>query len=268
MVDANYSYLVNEVLPKLGFDEIFDEKLRSAMKVGIDPIELKAAEIRKIGDFTYNIVLEKATGEQLRPEQEPFYFVNRIEVSFKKNGEEKLRQHTFGLYKQRGHSLAQMRNLMNGNYVHNTFRKGDEVVGRWQGIDFSKPKEDGSYEMRSIYDKTIQWNVTRDLSKLPHINSLTQEMKEDMLRSLYNGDNVATSLKINGSKEQVYLRANPRSASLDVFNADGKKISLTKNSLQLVPDDLTDKQNLREAANLAMGADDTLEPGKNLKNTR
>ena len=161
-----------------------------------------------------------------------------------------------------------MRNLMNGNYVHNTFRKGDEVVGRWQGIDFNKPKEDGSYEMRSIYDRTIQWNVTRDLSQLPHINSLTQEMKEDMLRSLYNGDNVATSLKINGNKEQVYLRANPRSASLDVFNADGQKISLTKNSLQLVPDDLKDKQNLREAANLAMDADDTLEPGKKLKKTR
>lgn len=269
MVEKNYSYLVDEILPKLGFNEIFNDKLRAAMKVGVEPIELKAAETRKVGEFTYKIVLEKNRGENLSSDQEPYYFANRIEVSFKKNGEEKIREHTFGLYKQRGHSREQIRNLMNGNYVHNTFRKGDETVGRWQGINFNKPKEDGTFELRSIYDRTIQWNVTKELSNLPHINSLTQEMKEDMLRSLYNGDNVAVSLKINGNREQVYIRANPRTTSLDIYNADGQKITLpSKNSLQLVSDEVTEKQDLHEAASIAMDACAKLETGQGQKKKR
>lgn len=264
MVEANYSYLT-DVLNNLGFGEIFNEKLRSSMKMDLAKIELKATEPRKNGEFSYNVVLEKGKRENMAPDQEKFWFANRIEVSFKKNGEDEPRLHTFGLYKQRGHNVHQMRNLMNGNFVHNTFKKGDETIGRWQHIDFGTAKEDGTHPLKSIYDRTIQWNITRDLSALPHSNSLTQEMKEDMIRALRNGDNVAATLKNEGKWEPLYLKANPKAARIDVYNADSVKVNLTKTTMQLVQESPAAKESMKESAKMLVAGENQQTTGKGLR---
>ncbi|MBC9909112.1 hypothetical protein [Chitinophaga varians] len=249
MVVANYNFLT-EVLENLGFKNgLFNDRLKSAMEMGLPKIELKAMMEKKVGNFTFNVVLEKGDGKNLSSDQERFWFANKIEVTYKKHGEETPKQHTFGLYKQKGLPVEQMINLMKGNYVHASYRstKTGQMVNKWQYVDFRSFNKNGEHPLNSIYDDRIQWNITKELSALPHINGMTQEMKEDLLRALRNGDDVAVSLRVNGKKEDLYLKANPRSAQIDVFNGEGEKVVLTKPSFQLMEEHSTKED-------LAMGA--------------
>lgn len=249
MVEANYSYLVNDVLPKLGFNEILDEPLRSAMKLGLEEISLKVIDKQPGGDFQYNVVIEKGKGEMNDPEKERFYFANRVEVTYQMHGESKPRQHTFGLYRQKGFPVNQMRNLMKGNYVHNTFRKDGQEHGRWQYVDFKAVKDDGGHPLKSIWDNNLDWNVSRELSELPLVNQLTREAKEDILRALHNGEEVAAVLKIDKKSEQVALRANPQRMGIEFYDSQGLKIGSNSPKMTVV-DDGKHSRNLKEAATL------------------
>lgn len=230
MVQENYIFLT-EALEKLGFQNIFNNQLNIAMKLDLPLIELKANDNRKDGLFNFNVQLEKWKNPPVG--KEDYYSINRIATGFKPENGDPAKKHTFGLYLQKGFNVNQMRDLMRGHYVHGQFKtdKG-ETLGRWQFVDFKNKNEDGTHPMKSIYDKNIEFNVTKQLNDLPHI-AATQDDKEWMLRALYNGQKVSASLKIKGVKEDVMLLANPRTATIDVYNAKGEKINLTKNTMQV-----------------------------------
>ncbi|PSL42832.1 hypothetical protein CLV51_11048 [Chitinophaga niastensis] len=233
MVEKNYSFLT-ETISNLGFGNIFDEPLRNAMKLGIQVVELKANAKRKIGDYGFNVVVEKGKAITPSQNQDDFYFANRIHVQFKEHGINEEKSHTFGLYKQKGFTVAQMESLMRGRFVHNTFRNTDtnEMVGRWQYIDFKITKEDGTHPLKSIYDNKIEFNVVKEIGNLPGL-SATQEEKESMARRMKDGSDIAASIRVNGVKENVLLRANPRIAEIEAYNLQGVKIPLKQNNMQL-----------------------------------
>ncbi len=250
-------YLTEEVLPSLGFGEILDERLHQSMKMGLEKIELKVRDQQPSGEYLYNVVLEKQKVNPEDPERERRYYANRVEVTFKMNGEKEARQHTFGLYKQKGLPLNQMRNLMKGNYVHNSYWKEGVQKQRWQYVDFSKTTEEGVHPMKSIWADSIEWNLAKELSALPHVNALSADVKEDLLRAMKNGDNVAASIKMDGSRQNVMLRANPKKSAIEIFKPDGEKISLGKKTgLSVVNDGQMGSKNLKAASELVTDAFD------------
>lgn len=252
MNTENYFYLTENVLPRLGFAEVFDEKLMTMMNLDLETINLKAKVTDDRGEFTFTVVLEKPDRNEEVLEKDRLYFANRIVGEFQKNGEKTSYKHTFGLYKQYGFNADEMKNLLNKNFVHVEYKKDNRFEGAWKCIDFGWTNEQGEHRMKTIRDSNIAWDIVKDISKIPFSNSVSQDDKEGILKKLYAGDHVPVFVKVNGNKELCTLRANPRNVHLELYNKNGDRMVIeNKNGLKLVDEPIHEKstaKNLSQAA--------------------
>jgi hypothetical protein len=233
MIQENYVYLT-ERFAALGFSNVYNSALQTAMKLDLPKFDLSARELKKNGDeFIFKATIEK--GKNAPSGKDSYYYINRFDVSLQKPGNELIREQSFGLYMQKGFNAVQMRSLMNSRYVHGNYKKDDEVIPRWQYVDFSVKKEDGNHPLKSIYDRNIDFDVVQLISALPHI-AATQQAKENMVRSLYNGEYAAATIRVNGQTENVFLLANPKATEIEIYNSQGNRINLTNNSMELITD--------------------------------
>lgn len=228
----NYQYLTEDVLPQLGLAGVFDAALKTKMELGLKEFDLKAKAKENDTEMIYAPKFAKSEGD--------YYFLNLVKATRVDKEMEPFEQ-TFFLYKQRGYSAQEMKNMMrDGGAVYKTFRKDGQTVGRWSMLDRNKTLESGNHPVKSYYDNTTGFNLVRELSKLPIVYT-SQEEKELLLKSLQSGDRAAVSLKQNGQRERIYIEAAPNLGRFIQYNAKMEKVNLTNTNLQVVQDDKTEQ---------------------------
>jgi hypothetical protein len=227
----NFNYFIEDVLPQLGFNGIFNDALKTQMQLGMKEFELKAIAKKGETEMLYALKFEKKEGD--------YYFLNAIKAARTDKGMDPVEQ-TFALFKQRGYNADEMKNMLReGGSVYRTFRKEGETVGRWTKLDLGKSNEDGNHPMRSYYDNTTGFNLAREISTLPVIHA-SQEEKELLIKALQSGERVPVSMKQNGQKERMFIEATPYLGRLTVYNNKMEKVAFLNNTMEVVKDQKND----------------------------
>jgi hypothetical protein len=228
MEQRNFQYLTEEVLPKLGFAGVLDKELETKMKGGEPEIELRASSKKADTEMLYALKLRKGDGD--------FYFLNSVKAT-RTDKDMKPVEQTFGLFKQTGYTAEEMKNMLReGASVYRTYRREGQTVGRWTRLDLGKTNEEGNHPMRSYYDSNTNFNLARELSKLPVIHA-SQEEKEILLKALQGGERASVAIRQNGQKERMYIEATPHLGVLTLFNSKMEKITMNNNTMAVVKDE-------------------------------
>ena len=224
MVQKNYDFLTENVLPGLGFAKTFDDALKANMEAGKDKISLTAAE--KISDktFAYQINLER---------KEEMYYLNTVKASITNEKQEVIAQE-FQLFKQRGFNRSEMDNLLEGRAVYKNYVNAQgERNGQWTWLDLSKTNEKENHIVRTKNDKSHDFRIVKELSKIPLV-MMTADQKEDLIFDLMKGKRVAVNLIQAGGRERMFIEANPKISRISVYNGQGQEIQLVKEKSNLV----------------------------------
>jgi len=215
MVEKNYQFL-SEALSQLGFGDNLNDALRTKMTLGMPEYALKFGK-KEDGDF---------------------YFLNAYHAKLTKENGEVLSQN-FPLFQQRGYSAEETYNLLSGRAVYNSFRKEGETISRWSRLDFSTQNDKGNFPIKSYYDNKSNFNLVKELSKLPLISN-TQEEKEALIRGLQKGNLEPVVVKQQGNRERMFIEATPQHQKVTVYNASMEKVNLVNNKMQVVQDEKLD----------------------------
>ena len=227
MVEKNYQFL-SETLSQLGFGDTLNDALRTKMKLGMPEFELKAKDTYDKDQMLYSLKFAKK-------EDGDFYFLNAFNAKLTKENGETVSQN-FPLYKQRGYSAEESYNLLSGRAVYKTFTKEGERVGRWSRLDFTSQNEKGNFTLKSYYDNTSNFNLVKELSKLP-LMATAQEEKEALIRGLQKGNREPVIVKQQGQRERMYVEATPQQQKVTLYNNSLEKVNLSNNKMQVVQDE-------------------------------
>ncbi len=226
MVQKNLDYIIERVLPNLGFGEVPIENALSA-RMALDlpsfAIHLSKKD-NSNNEMKYELKFDKS-GEM--------YYLNAINAELKKPNAEPIKNE-FRLYNQRGFNADQMKNLLEGRSVYRYFiNKEKQRVGVWSHLDFNTTNENGNPLLRQSYENSMNFNLASALSALPNFNA-TQQEKEILMKSLQDGDLTSISLKRGGVREIIYLEAAPHKNMLVAYNSNMEKIELTRSTMHVV----------------------------------
>jgi len=221
--DKNYLFLTNS-LARLGFEGVFDQPLKTAMKLGRENIALQADLPNKDEHMLFTPKFSKNGGD--------YYFLNSVEVTLSKKDLNPI-THDFFLYQQKGYDIRQMKNMLEGRSVYSTYRDSGRQVELYRRIDFTAKDERSNNMVRSTYVDKQRYNLEALLSKMP-VQGMTNEEKFAVIDALRNGDRVGVTVKQGNNRERVFMEATPHIGTITVFNAQGDKINISQNQLRLV----------------------------------
>lgn len=226
MHQDNYVYLQDK-LTALGFDGIFDQVLKANMALGQKQFEMKAQSEMPEGTLLFTFDLSHAQKETQHPNE--YYFLNSVLATLTKEGQETL-QHKFMLFKQMGNNIDQMKNLMAGRSVFETFQKNGRTVEVWRRIDFKSKDQYENTMMRPTYDR---FSLEKELNKLP-FNKTDVKERAMIIAKLKDGDLVKADIKQGSNIETVSLIAMPHLGVINMLNAKGEKVSINNNNLKVI----------------------------------
>ncbi len=231
MNQVNYQFLV-ETLERHGLSHpAINNALKTKMTLGSEEFDIGGMKLM-FGKDEMRFTAKFGKGES-RGNDEGFYYLNKFKATItKENGQ----THTaeFALYKQKGFNTNEMFNLMDGRPV---YKKPRNEEGRWMKVDFKNVDENGFARMRSYYDSTTNFNLPRELEKLPVVYAKTQD-KENTILDLQRGERVSAAMKIDGKRDIVNIGVSPQLGGLTLYDADMKPIKHTNSqSIEMVLED-------------------------------
>ena len=228
MNEKNYQFL-SRALGKLGFEDSLNNALRTKMQLNFDSFDLRAKVTHGSDQMVHELHFDKKKDGE-------FYFLNNQTVTLTKPNEQPITQR-FGFFNQSGFSNEEAYNLMNGRSVRNTRTEDEKTYVVWTYIDFNSEKnKHDNYVMRSPKENDLKFDLKETLDKLP-IQSLSPAEREKLEQSLASGNVVSATVKVAGQLEKVNLTANPTMRMINVVDGEGKKVSLSKNKVELLPED-------------------------------
>ncbi len=228
MNEDNYQFLVR-ALGKLGFEDSLNDALRTKMQLNFPSFDLKA----KVNHGNEYVIHE------LKFEQKKtggLYFLNSQNVTLVKEDKEEVKQR-FPFFNQKGFSNEETYNLMKGRSVRNKVNiEGKEVI-RWTRIDFAAEKnKNDNFIFRNAKEEDSNFSLVKELSKLP-IQSLSQEDKESLLKSLQMGNRESVFIRREGQRERVYLEASPNTNSINAYNSQNERMSFSNSKIQVMQEE-------------------------------
>ena len=118
-------------------------------------------------------------------------------------------------------------NLLSGRYVqHNTGPADGTDKGAWIQLDFNDKDNAGNFKIKT-FPPGYGYDLLQGIKNLPLKEYQTIEGMEVLIKSLAAGNRQEATL-LNDSKEQkIFLEANPQSRSINIFDGQLKKTSLS-----------------------------------------
>lgn len=245
MEQKNYEYLADKVLSQdLGFGDSLKNDLEASMK---------------LGQPTFNLVLSGRnanTNQEVkfeitnfnRKDENSYYMLNGpVKVHVKNPDTKEEKTGVFKLFYQKGFSMKEMLNIMNGGIEYKASREKGEEVHRIHFLSNKKDPETGEQKLSSVSFKMS--DLAKKFSALPGIPT-TQEKIEQMMQKVLSGDQVTTLLtKDNGEKVSTNITLS-RNAGLILKDAKGDYVNLKNESLEKLGfERVLDQPNANKTAN-------------------
>lgn len=170
------------------------------------------------------------------------YIFNRYVASVEKANGEKLEQ-SFSIDKGKGVTAKEAYNLLQGRAVYKelTNSKGGDYRA-WMQLDFDKKDEKGNYAVNK-YTDNYGYDLRESVAKFPVLELDGGEKEKELLRSLERGNAQAVSIDKDGEPLKVFLEANPKYKSVNVYDEHFK---MMKHENLPKIERLTEKQSAHE----------------------
>jgi hypothetical protein len=196
--------------------------------------------------LTHNSEINKqaldATLHLKKSDTTDMYFFNKYDLNLKKrdNQADDLQQ-TFYVTKGQGVTLKEAFNLLNGRAVHKelTPKEGDKYKA-WIQLDLTQKDEKGNYK-RQQYHENYGYDLKKELQKLP-ISDNNAEKEEKLTKSIQKGNIQAVDITLGEKEVRVFVEANPQYKTLNLYDANMKKLTNEQKQEMMVNSSETNSQ--------------------------
>lgn len=219
---------LKEVLQKMGFVNI-DHKLPQLLKQGQPDFSISVSHYQNGKErIEYDLFFTK--------NQKGDFQFEAYKAVFR--GENKLgetRQRTFQVEQGAGFSAKEAANLLAGRAVQKEhFTLERERQNRWMQLDLNDKDAAGKFRVKEYQ---TSFDLKQLIAQLP-LKDLSTEAKEELVNHLLIGGRQPVIFLKEGKEQSLFLEANPQHQTINVYDEQGKKISLATALRNRTPDDL------------------------------
>jgi hypothetical protein len=219
MKENNLEFLKKNLL-YTGFPDSLHTELEKNLKEG-------KPEFKLAHRFLFNDQKMDTTLHFRKGDKSDLYFFNRYEAHlYDRKDPAYDRQQTFHMTRGNEVTGKEAFNLLSGRAVNKDLvNKEGEEYNAWVQLDFSKVENNGNYAIRRF---TPKWgfDLGQSLDALHVKELLSEETKANLIRSLEKGNLQAAHTEHNGKEHTIFLQANPRERTLDIFDSRMKPLDL------------------------------------------
>jgi hypothetical protein len=218
MNKENGDYL-KERLFYLGFGDKLNSELEKKMNSGEERFKLPiTAEFSK-GDkkaiVEYSLDFSKS-------KQNDMYFLNSYRATLSNAEPDKEKSQTFYINKGKGVTAKEAYNMLDGRAVHKELTNRDgEPYSAW--LQLTGKKDDNGNEKVQQYHSAWGYNVEKSLHKHPIKELADQAGTAELVKSLEKGNLQPVTFKRDGKEEKMYVEANPKDRTVNVYNESMQK---------------------------------------------
>ncbi|WP_316848561.1 hypothetical protein [Pedobacter psychrodurus] len=235
MDQKNLEYL-QKTLDYLGFGTRLNEVLESAVYRGLDrfslginqryiPGEFRSDPAKGVDQMRFEINFSKA-------KETGVYFLNSYEGSLIRYNTSEPVMQRFELERDNRMSALQCYKLLCGLslqkeiLVKNTSGSTEgerERVPVWFRLDLSVTGNNGNHPVNKFFPG-YGYDLEQSIGKYPFKGLEDEEKKQAVTKALRYGNLVELSLSIDGKEHAVYVAANPRLKTLDIYSKDMQQL--------------------------------------------
>jgi len=215
MDQENLEYL-KEKLKYSGFDTELNDALEKQIKGGADAFQLKHQMEIDGKQMDFDLHFRKSNTSER-------YFLNKYDaVLHHANPEIAPKEHTF--YNNQSVTAKEAFNLLEGRAVKKGMINADKEPYRaWMQLDFTEKDKNNNFKIDS-YHENYGYDSKEALSKLP-IKELQDPTKTEwMLRAFEKGNVYPVTMEKGGKEEIMYVSANPKFKSVNVYDTEMKMV--------------------------------------------
>lgn len=203
----------------LGFGDKLNAELEKKMQAGEEKFKLPmVAEFTK-GDRKDIVEYSVDFGKS---KQNDMYFLNNYRATLAKPDPEQERSQTFYLSKGKGITAKEAYNLLDGRAVHKDLtNKEGEPYQAWLVLN-AKKEDNGNHKIQQ-YHSAWGYNVEKSLHKHPIKELGDATSTADLVKSMEKGNLQQVTFSREGKEEKMYIEANPKDKSINVYNEKMQK---------------------------------------------
>ena len=205
----NLQYLKDNI-KYTGFGEALYPELEKNITAKKDEFQLHFTT--QIGNRPFEAVLDFR-----KSNTSDMYFFNRYKASVERSNGEKISQ-SFPINKGKGVTAKEAYNLLQGRAVKKemTNAKGEEYQA-WIQLDFDNKDEKGNFKLNK-YNENYGYELRDSIAHFPVLELDGGDKEKDLLRSLEKGNAQSATIDKNGEQMKVFLEANPKYKTLNVYD--------------------------------------------------
>ena len=210
MDQENFDYLT-EKLKYSGFEDKLNGALEKLIKAETPAFTLPLRMDFDSKQVDFNLHFK-------RSEVSERYFFNKMEV-FVPNVNPEIAGKTHSFYQNQGITAKEAFNLLEGRAVQKTLLNADkEQYKAWLQLDLGNKEENGNFKLNQ-YHENYGYDLGAKLREFP-IAELKDQTKMDwMMKSLQKGNQYPVSMEVGGKEEIMFIEANPKFKSINVYDA-------------------------------------------------
>lgn len=240
MEKENLDYL-NEKLKYSGFDESIGKELEKKLKSGAEnfsiPLQMEI-ESRKM-DMQLHFGKSNVSDR---------YFFNKYDVSLN-NSNPAIEPKTHTFYANQGVTVKEAFNLLEGRAVQKSLLNAEkEPYKAWLQLDLGQKEPNGNFKLDQ-YHENYGYDVKKVLESLPIKEAFDPNKADWLLKAVQKGNQYPVTMQKDGKEETMYVEANPKFKSLNVYDAQMRTVKtndlLLSNSMVNEPDESKKKARMK-----------------------
>ncbi|MBS1948713.1 MAG: hypothetical protein JST47_13195 [Bacteroidetes bacterium] len=242
MNQENFDYLKN-TLKYMGFGDKLNGELEDNIKKGIAEINLNTKS-------TFNNKQIEAVLSFRKGEQNEMYFFNKYSAAIVKDGQPDLdRSQTFYVNRGNGVTLKEAFNLLEGRAVHkNLTDSHSNKYNAWLQLDFNSKDKHGNNQVKQ-YHQNYGYDLEKALGVLPIKELESLDDRKLLMDALKKGNLWEVNIERDGSKEKIFIEANPKQKTINAFDLAKLPIKLESLRQEKSKDNTAAKEEKNEKKN-------------------
>lgn len=216
MNEKNFDYLKDQV-KFTGFGETLENELREKM-------HKQTPEFQLYHNSKFGNDAATATLHFKKSEQSEMYFFNKYDLTLKLENNPDTMKQTFFINKGNNVTLKEAYNLMNGRAVNKDLtNKEGQVYNAWMQMDLKETDKNGNYQLKH-YHQNYGFDLAKELAKHPIKELAVEQDNARLMQSLQRGNRQAVTFTKDGTEQRMYVEANPRFKSLNVYDSSMQRV--------------------------------------------
>jgi hypothetical protein len=208
---------ISKQLKESGFGETLNNELK-------EKIERQIPEFTLIHQSDFGNDRLTAALQFRKSAESDMYFFNRVEMSIKNENQAESRKQSF--YANNNITPKDGYNLIQGRAVYKemTGKEGNKY-NAWLQLNFKETDQYGNFTLKQFHDN-YGFDLKATLEKYQVKELPSSENSLSLIESLKNGNREAVTIVKDGSAQKLFIEASPRFKSLNLYDADMKRVNL------------------------------------------